>query len=62
MKMDNKENGLLRRRQDQTDLGLRAYVNDVAGNWASTSRDMHPNKTRIVDEQNKMIDKMNLRK
>ena len=60
--MDNKQTDLLRRKQDQTDVRFRDYVNDISGGSLNANRDMRVNKTRIVDEQNKMIDKQNLRK
>lgn len=62
--MDNKPNDLLRRKQNQQEMDgtFRNFVNEVAGMPAHGNRDMRLNKNRLIDEQNKMIDKQNLRK
>lgn len=64
--MDNKRYDLLRRKQDQQEMGgtFRQFVDGLSGQSGPGygTRDMRMYKTRLIDEQNKMIDKQNLRK
>lgn len=62
--MDNKQVDLSRRKQDsqQTEGGLKDFVEEISGPGIRRHYTEAAAKTRIVDEQNKMIDKVNLRK
>lgn len=62
--MNKKRNEMSQQMQDsqQADARFRDFVNDVSGQNRNGFRDMRMNKSRIIDEQNKMIDKQNLRK
>ena len=64
--MDNKKrDDLSRPKQDsqQTDGALKNFVDEISGQGTQEQyNETHRNKSRMVDEQNKMIDKHNLRK
>ena len=62
--MDNKQLDLSRRKQDsqQTDGRLKEFVEEISGPRVRQQYADSAPKSRIVDEQNKMIDKINLRK
>jgi hypothetical protein len=62
--MDNKRYDLLRRKRDQQEMSVtfRQFVDSLSGQSEFGNRDIRFYKNRLIDEQNKMIDKQNLRK
>ena len=63
--MDNKRTNMSHQKQDsqQTDNGLKEFVDEISGmNNREQYQEIHSKKSRIADEQNKLIDKHNLRK
>ncbi|MBC8081368.1 MAG: hypothetical protein H7X86_13565 [Gorillibacterium sp.] len=64
--MDNKRVDMSHQKQDSkhTDTGLKEFVDEISGqdNREQYQDTLNNNKSRIADEQNRMIDKHNLRK